>query len=47
MLTGGANAHQEIAIPATGNYFLRIAVHDLITDHIGALEIPTSSLTAK
>lgn len=46
MLSGGANAHQEIDLPATGNYFLRIAVHDLTTDHVGAIEIPSASLTA-
>jgi hypothetical protein len=45
MLTGGANAHLDIDLPATGNYFLRIAVHDLATDHVGAIEIPTSSIT--
>jgi VWFA-related protein len=45
MLTGGANAHLDIDLPATGNYFLRIAVHDLTTDHVGAIEIPTSSIT--
>ncbi len=46
MLNGGANAHQEIDLPATGNYFLRIAVHDLATDHVGAIEIPAASITA-
>ncbi len=30
---------QEIAVPAKGNYFLRIGVHDLGDDHVGALEI--------
>jgi VWFA-related protein len=45
MLKGGANAHQEIAVPATGEYFLRIAVHDLTSDRVGAIEIPTSSIT--
>ena len=45
MLNGGANAHQQIDLPATGNYFLRIAVHDLTTDHVGAIEIPVSSIT--
>jgi VWFA-related protein len=44
MLTGGANAHQEIDLPATGNYVLRIAVHDLTTNHIGAIEVPTTSI---
>jgi VWFA-related protein len=31
-------------IPATGDHFLRIGVHDLATDHVGALEIPSSSI---
>jgi VWFA-related protein len=45
MLANGANAHQEIDVPATGDYFLRIAVHDLNSNHVGALEIPTASVT--
>jgi VWFA-related protein len=45
MLAGGANAHQEIDVPAKGDYFLRIAVHDLNSNHVGALEIPTASVT--
>ena len=45
MLTGGANAHQQIDLPATGDYFLRIAVHDLTSDRVGAIEIPTASIT--
>ncbi len=45
MLTGGANAHQEIDVPATGDYFLRIAVHDLTSNRVGAIEIPTASIT--
>ena len=38
MLRGGANAHQEIAVPATGEYFLRIGVHDISSDRVGAIE---------
>jgi hypothetical protein len=45
LLTGGAKVHQDIAIPAKGDYVLRIGVHDLTTNHVGAIEIPTSSLT--
>jgi VWFA-related protein len=45
MLKGGANAHQEIAVPATGDYFLRVGVHDLTSDHVGAIEIPVTSIT--
>ena len=44
MLKTGAIANNEIDVPATGNYFLRIAVHDLTTDRVGALEIPTTSI---
>ena len=39
MLSGGLAAQQEIAVPVKGNYFLRVGVHDVASDHIGALEI--------
>jgi VWFA-related protein len=32
---------QNIAIPVEGNYYLRTAVHEIPTDRIGAIEIPT------
>jgi hypothetical protein len=32
---------QNIAIPVEGNYILRTAVHEIPTDRIGAIEIPT------
>jgi len=44
MLTSGAKLHQDIDIPAKGEYVLRIGVHDLTSDRVGALEIPTSSI---
>jgi VWFA-related protein len=44
MLKTGANAHRDIDVPATGDYFLRIAVHDLTTNRVGSIEIPTSSI---
>ena len=44
MLRGGANAIQQIDVPATGDYFLRIAVHDLASDRVGAIEVPTASI---
>jgi len=46
MLRGGANAHVEIDVPATGDYFLRIAVHDLTSDRMGSIEVPTSSIAS-
>jgi len=44
MMKTGANASQQIDVPATGEYFLRIAVHDLASDRVGALEVPTASI---
>jgi VWFA-related protein len=35
---------QAIAVPEKGNYFLRLGVHDLVGDLVGALEIPVDSL---
>ena len=47
MLRTGANAIQQIDVPATGDYFLRIAVHDLASDRVGAIEVPTASIAPK
>jgi hypothetical protein len=44
MRRGGANAHLEIDVPAAGTYFLRIGVHDLTSDRVGAIEVPVSSI---
>jgi hypothetical protein len=44
MLRTGANASQQIDVPATGDYFLRIGVHDLASDRVGAIEVPTVSI---
>ena len=41
---GGISFHQEISVPAKGDYFLRIAVHDLQGDRVGAVEIPISAI---
>ncbi|MGO9338588.1 MAG: hypothetical protein ACLPY1_13895 [Terracidiphilus sp.] len=40
LLATGLPARQQIAVPFKGNYFLRVGVHDVASDHIGALEIP-------
>ena len=37
----GMLRHEEVSVPAKGEYFLRIAVHDLRRDHYGAIEVPT------
>jgi hypothetical protein len=44
MLAGGAHASQEIDVPATGEYFLRIGVHDLASDRVGSIEVPVSAV---
>ncbi|MGD0630945.1 MAG: VWA domain-containing protein [Terracidiphilus sp.] len=44
MLLSGMPVRQEIAVPVKGNYFLRVGVHDVASDHIGALEIPVDEV---
>ncbi len=44
MLTQGILRHEEISVPARGEYFLRIAVHDLHRDRYGAVEVATSEV---
>jgi hypothetical protein len=46
LLIGGMRVRQEIAVPVKGNFFLRIGVHDLGSDHIGAMEIPVDAVHA-
>ena len=45
-LNDGLPVQQEIAVPVKGNYFLRIGIHDLGNDHVGALEIPVDEVRA-
>jgi VWFA-related protein len=44
LLKVGLPAEQQIAIPVKGNYFLRVGVHDVPSDHIGAVEIPVDEV---
>ena len=44
MLRTGLPFHQEVSVPVDGNYYLRISVHDLETDRIGAVEVPVASV---
>lgn len=44
LLQRGLDMQQSIAVPAKGTYFLRLGVHDISSDRIGALEIPVSSI---
>jgi VWFA-related protein len=36
---------QEISVPVTEEYFLRIGVHDVSDDRVGALELPVSAVS--
>jgi len=44
LLQSGLPLKQEIAVPVKGNYFIRIGVHDIPSDHIGAVEIPVDEV---
>jgi VWFA-related protein len=46
LLRDGFSIRQQIAVPVKGNYFLRVGVHDVSGDRIGALEIPVDALRA-
>ncbi|MEZ2345722.1 VWA domain-containing protein [Terriglobus sp. RCC_193] len=40
----GVQFHEEISVPVKGEYFLRIVVHDVVTDKIGAVEVPIDNV---
>ncbi len=44
LINGGIFHHAEISAPAKGEYFFRIAVHDLHRDRYGAVETATSEV---
>jgi hypothetical protein len=44
MLRVGLPFHQEISVPAGGEYYIRTSLHDLETDHYGAVEIPVAAV---
>ncbi|HSY03405.1 MAG TPA: VWA domain-containing protein [Acidobacteriaceae bacterium] len=44
LLRTGMPLRQEVAIPVKGNYFLRMGVHDVAGDQMGALEIPVDQV---
>jgi hypothetical protein len=43
-VANGIQYRQEISAPAKGEYFLRIVVHDLPHDRLGAVEVATSEV---
>ena len=44
-LSTGLQFHQQISVPVKGSYFLRIGIHDLTGDHVGAIEIPIAAVS--
>ena len=42
----GLPAHLQIAVPEKGEYYLRVGVHEAVTDRVGALEFPLNSVKA-
>ena len=44
MLKDGLPVKQQIAVPVKGNYFLRVGIHDLSSDRVGAVEIPVDQV---
>jgi VWFA-related protein len=44
ILASGLHVEEQIAIPVKGNFFLRLGVHDLTGDQVGALEIPVDKV---
>ena len=39
----GIRYQQQIAVPAKGEYFVRVGIHDLIGDKVGAIEVPAAN----
>jgi VWFA-related protein len=44
MLQHGLPLMAHIAVPMKGNYFLRLGVHDVTSDAVGAMEIPVDQI---
>jgi VWFA-related protein len=44
LIQRGLPFHQEISVPVKGLYMLRVAIHDLKSDRVGALEAPVTAV---
>jgi hypothetical protein len=44
MMETGLQFHQTVSVPSKGEYFLRIGIHDLLMDRVGAVEVPVSAV---
>jgi hypothetical protein len=44
MQSGPVKYVQQISVPTTGDYSLRIGMRDDATDHIGSVELPVAAV---
>jgi len=44
LLSGGMAFHQQVSVPVKGHYYLRTAIHDMISDRVGAVEVPVEAV---
>jgi hypothetical protein len=44
MLKGKMAFHQEISVPVKGQYYLRTAIHDMVSDRVGAVEVEVAQV---
>jgi hypothetical protein len=44
MTRTGLPFHQEVSVPVDGDYYLRISLHDLVTDRYGSVEVPVAAV---
>jgi hypothetical protein len=47
LLERGLPFSQSIEVPEKGEYFLRFGVHDVMSDRVGAIEIPVATLKSQ
>ena len=44
LLSGGMAFHQQISVPVKGQYYIRTAIHDMVSDNVGTVEVPVSAV---
>lgn len=44
LLSGVMAFHQQISVPVKGQYYLRTAIHDMVSDNVGAVEVPVAAV---
>jgi VWFA-related protein len=42
LLSGGMAFHQQVSVPVKGQYYIRTAIHDMVSDNVGTVEVPVS-----